>query len=181
MTAEYYLKEGEAAFRNKNYELAEVTGRVAMKMDSNNPEVYYLLGRISEQKNNYAESIRFYQMALLHDRNNASYYHQIAQAYRQYMQLTKDFSHVPSCRQALEDSVALYPTRSFYRLHLAQLYEANRQYKKAIKEYELCYYYNQTIKAESEKREKILGGMMLSEDVMEFVKKRIADLKNNID
>ena len=176
LLGEYYHKEGIQAFRDKNYPLAEVTARVALKLDQKRPQTYYLLGRLAEANKDYLGAVPWYNRALEYNRNNASYWFRIAQAYRQHMQYANDYSLMSECEQGLSRAVALYPVSPMYHLHLGQYYESAGNFILALKEYQECLQLNNQLKAEHKKRGKLLKQMILPEKVIAELEKRMARL-----
>lgn len=178
IVAEYYINEGKKAFKSNNHTLAEGSARTSINLDKDNPDGYYLLGRICEAKGDYLGSISWYRKAIEYNQYSALYYYRIALAYIQWMQTTGDKSVNLELGKALKKAVELYPVNPFYHLHLAQFYESNALYNKALVEYNYCLELNNKIKKEYNTRGKMLKRLILPEEVTAEINHRLSQIKS---
>lgn len=135
-TAERYFKAAKEAFGRKDLLLSEVLARASMRMDKDNPEVYFLLGRISND-------VSWYKKALEYNPYNSSYYYRIG---------------------FYKEAVRYYPTNPFYRLRLAQFYETEGQADLAVEEYRYALELSNKIEEEYKATGKMLRHLVLPQD-----------------
>lgn len=140
-----YFQEARKAFSNKDLPLGEVLARSSIRMDRDNPEAYFLLGRIS----NNAE---WYKVALEYNPYNPFYYYNMG---------------------LFKEAVDCYPANPFYRVGLARFYETTGQTDLALKEYKYCLELNERIESEYKINGKMLKHLILAPAVVEEIKGRI--------
>lgn len=173
LIAGYYLQETKAALNNNNIILAEVLCGASSSMDRENPEVYFLLGKINTKKRDYLNSISWYKKALEYNPYSSSYYYNMALSYIYQTEISRDRLLMDYIGEAFKKAVEFYPTNPFYRLQLAQFYEAKNQYVLSIEEYRYCLELNNKIEREYKIYGKMLKHLILTDSVVSEIRKKI--------
>lgn len=169
LLSDYYIEKAKEVFHKGDYPLTELLCRTAINLDKDNPEPYFLLGKVCTYKMDYTNSIEWYKKAIKYDPYNPSCYYNLGLV-EIYAGFTKDV------HDAFKKAVELYPTNPFYHFQLGQFYETNNQRRLALREYNYCLRLNSKIERECRTRGKMMRHLLLDPSVIEDVKRRIRNL-----
>jgi len=127
------LSDAVTLHKNGQIELAEIAYKELLKLYKNNSDIYYLIGIVELQKENYEESIKYINKAIDLNGNKFHYHLNLGNAYRKFGPLDKSFISYDKAIKLNPNYAEAYFNRGLLYLEQHQIENSINDFNKVLK------------------------------------------------